>query len=149
MCCAVLASNFIKSNTPPWMFFRFFKLYKWNQIAQNIFFTENWVVLGKKIVKGLQMLISKSGKYIFLRMKDIITEISHCNTFCDTPDVYLQTDRNSLKSSLFLREIQTIILRILNIKNKKFSGYYFILTGTYKEIFESILVYLSILPFNL
>ena len=25
-----------KSNTPPWMFFTFFKLYKWYQIAQNI-----------------------------------------------------------------------------------------------------------------
>ena len=26
----------LKSNTPPWMFFTFFKLYKWYQIAQNI-----------------------------------------------------------------------------------------------------------------
>ena len=25
-----------KSNTPPWVFFTFFKLYKWYQIAQNI-----------------------------------------------------------------------------------------------------------------
>ena len=29
-----LACNFIKINTPPWMFFAFFKLYKWYQIAQ-------------------------------------------------------------------------------------------------------------------
>ena len=28
--------NFTKSNTPPWMFFTFFKLYKWYQIAQRI-----------------------------------------------------------------------------------------------------------------
>ena len=28
--------NFIKSNTPPWVFFTFFKLSKWYQIAQNI-----------------------------------------------------------------------------------------------------------------
>ena len=28
--------NFTKSNTPPWVFFRFFKLYKWYQIAQSI-----------------------------------------------------------------------------------------------------------------
>ena len=41
--------NFTKSNTPPWVFFTFFKLYKWYQIAQNItyiwcdtkIFTEN------------------------------------------------------------------------------------------------------------
>ena len=27
---------FTKSNTPPWVFFTFFKVYKWYQIAQNI-----------------------------------------------------------------------------------------------------------------
>ena len=30
------ASNFTKINTPPWVFFTFFKLYKWYQIAQRI-----------------------------------------------------------------------------------------------------------------
>ena len=30
------ACNFAKRNTPPWMFFIFFKLYKWYQIAQRI-----------------------------------------------------------------------------------------------------------------
>ena len=28
--------NFTKSNIPPWVFFKFFKLYKWQQIAQNM-----------------------------------------------------------------------------------------------------------------
>ena len=28
--------NFTKINPPPWMFFTFFKLYRWYQIAQNI-----------------------------------------------------------------------------------------------------------------
>ena len=31
----VEACNFNKSNTPPWMFSRFFKFYKWYQIAQR------------------------------------------------------------------------------------------------------------------
>ena len=31
-----LACNFAKSNTSPWVFFTFFKLYNWYQIAQNI-----------------------------------------------------------------------------------------------------------------
>ena len=31
-----LACNFTKNNTPPWVFFIFFKLYKWHQIAQSI-----------------------------------------------------------------------------------------------------------------
>ena len=30
------ACNFTKSETPPWIFFTFLKLYKWNQIAQRI-----------------------------------------------------------------------------------------------------------------
>ena len=30
------SSNLTKSNTPPWCFSRFFKLYKWYQIAQRI-----------------------------------------------------------------------------------------------------------------
>ena len=30
------ACNFTKSNTPPWGFFTFFKLYKWYQIVQSI-----------------------------------------------------------------------------------------------------------------
>ena len=32
----LLACNFTKSSTPPWVFFTFFKLYKWYKIAQNI-----------------------------------------------------------------------------------------------------------------
>ena len=28
--------NFTKINTPPWVFFKFLKLHKWYQIAQNI-----------------------------------------------------------------------------------------------------------------
>ena len=37
------ACNLTKSNTPPWVFFTFFGLYKWYQIAQRITysFTEN------------------------------------------------------------------------------------------------------------
>ena len=30
------ACNFTRSNTPPWAFFVFSKLYKWYQLAQNI-----------------------------------------------------------------------------------------------------------------
>ena len=34
------ACNFTKINTPPWVFFLFFKLYKWHQIAQCTTFVE-------------------------------------------------------------------------------------------------------------
>ena len=33
----LVACNFAKSNTPPWVFFTFFKLYKMYQIPQNIY----------------------------------------------------------------------------------------------------------------
>ena len=31
-----VAGNFNKSNTPPWVFFMLFKLYKWCQVVQRI-----------------------------------------------------------------------------------------------------------------
>ena len=34
--CAILSCNFTKISTPPWVFFTFFKLCKWYQIAQRI-----------------------------------------------------------------------------------------------------------------
>ena len=36
--------NFTKISTPPWVFFTFFKLYKWYQIAQRNANTHNWWV---------------------------------------------------------------------------------------------------------
>ena len=35
----LLAWNFTRSHTPPWVFFPFFKLYKWYQILQNMTYT--------------------------------------------------------------------------------------------------------------
>ena len=35
-------SYFTKSNTRPWMFFTFFKLYKWYQIAQRMAILHKW-----------------------------------------------------------------------------------------------------------
>ena len=37
------ACNFTKAITPPWVFFMFFNLYKWYQIAQRItyFYTDD------------------------------------------------------------------------------------------------------------
>ena len=33
--------NFTKINTPPWVFFKFLKLYKWYQIAQRNTYVDN------------------------------------------------------------------------------------------------------------
>lgn len=39
-----LVSNFTKNNTPPWALFRYFKIYKWYEIAQSISNTIGWVL---------------------------------------------------------------------------------------------------------
>ena len=44
------ACDLTKSNTPPWVFFTFFKLYKWYQIAQRI--TMNFLENYKKQLKA-------------------------------------------------------------------------------------------------
>ena len=41
----VLACNFTKSSTPPWVFFVFFKLYKWYEIAQSVTFSHDMCVV--------------------------------------------------------------------------------------------------------
>ena len=38
-----------KCNTPPWVFFTFFKLYKWYQIAQRMTWTINSLDTGRKL----------------------------------------------------------------------------------------------------
>ena len=37
------ANGGVKSNTPPWVFFTFFKLYKWYQLAQHITIIFKWL----------------------------------------------------------------------------------------------------------
>ena len=37
---SALTCNFTKSNTPPWVFFTFFKLYRWYQIVQSVTFMQ-------------------------------------------------------------------------------------------------------------
>ena len=52
----VYVCNFIKGNIPPWLFFTFFKLYKWYQIAQNI------MIYGLTVALQRKCFILKSAK---------------------------------------------------------------------------------------
>ena len=54
-----LKVNFTKSNTPPWVFFTFFKLYNWCQIAQSISYSYSYVSNYIPSVKALQRHASK------------------------------------------------------------------------------------------
>ena len=60
-----IACNFTKINTPPWVFFTFFKLYKWYQIAQRTtYFKSCWYSLHKKFVQTNKKI--RSGNVISL-----------------------------------------------------------------------------------
>ena len=54
----LLACNFTKSNTPPWVFFTFFNLYKWYQIAQYITYK-----VFAKYLKGIIIGLPKVSQY--------------------------------------------------------------------------------------
>ena len=51
------ACNFTKSNTPSWVFFTFFKLYEWYQIAQS---TTYWKFSWEK-----ERLVQKNWNFLF------------------------------------------------------------------------------------
>ena len=53
--------NFTKSNTPPWMFFTFIKLYKWYHIAQRIIATYRLVDVATRKLFGLQFIDLSHG----------------------------------------------------------------------------------------
>ena len=69
----LLLVNFTKSNTPPWVFFTFLKLYKWYQIAQSVTY---YVMRSFKIslkrarktsfIKTKILLYNKVGNYLLL-----------------------------------------------------------------------------------
>ena len=67
-----LACNFTKINTPPWVFFTFFKLYKWYQIAQRTannvtVTTESYQELYKPFQTNVQLHYSlKTSKILVL-----------------------------------------------------------------------------------
>ena len=53
----VLLLVFTKSNTPPWVFFTFFKLYKWYQRGQRFTYS----IVEFKIMKLVEMVKFLSG----------------------------------------------------------------------------------------
>ena len=59
---AKLQAYFTKSNTPPWVFFTFLKLYKWYQIVQRI--TGRYEIPKKSKLKGPLYLIMQVNKQI-------------------------------------------------------------------------------------
>ena len=53
------ACNFTNSNTPPWVFFTFFKLYKWYQIAQRT----RIVLIGSRMLSWKRVRVLTKWKF--------------------------------------------------------------------------------------
>ena len=52
------ACNFTKNNTPLWVFFTFFKLYKWYQNAQSIAYVQiNLILISAALMLGFNLTI--------------------------------------------------------------------------------------------
>ena len=64
------AYNFTKINTPPWVFFRFFKLYKWYQIVQRTTYNElNYYCYLIIMSNNPRKLLEKLGTGVFSDLK--------------------------------------------------------------------------------
>ena len=57
------ACNFTKINTPPWVFFTFFELYKWYQIAQRT----TYITYCHKKEAALKHFTKLTGKIFFIK----------------------------------------------------------------------------------
>ena len=65
--CRLKACNYTKSNTPLWVFFTFFKLYKWYQIPQNI-----WQSL-----ELLNVFVTLLSQQFFWKSKTFFKKLEH------------------------------------------------------------------------
>ena len=75
----VKACNFTKCYTPPWVFFAFFKLYKWYQIVQSITFALRRLQTSYRVYSGR---INKPINFRFWR------------SYCDTGRIEIFTKSN-------------------------------------------------------
>ena len=78
---AGLACNFTKSNTPPWVFFACFKLYKWHQIVQRI--TNKVILLFMNLAKTIfQQQQSKRNIIHNLKNQTAICRLKNLTAIC-------------------------------------------------------------------
>ena len=83
MRCTLKACNFTKINTPPWVFFTFFKLYKWYQIVQRIRY--------KLVRPKIQEFILRFCRY----HKNVVDE-SKVNLLCDRINAFFFKFKNGV-----------------------------------------------------
>ena len=74
-----LACNFTKSNNPPWVFFWFFKLYKWYQIAQNITYCLH-TIIWKQVKKSSK--IGQEQKTLIFALVQIVSAVGDFPSVC-------------------------------------------------------------------
>ena len=70
--------NFDKSSTPPWVFFTFFKLYKWYQIAQRITIVMHYKSLSLNYKRKQSWVFSKEFFCNFTKQLFLRTSMKEC-----------------------------------------------------------------------
>ena len=106
-----------KINTPPWLFFTFFKLYKWHQIAQRITYTPLYPqpcyvnkifqqVFDKLIhVHGEVLKPLLSGRFLILHVRHLLWfSFYHCQMspfYIRCPSMILKLVQDFLKLACF------------------------------------------------
>ena len=88
----VKACNFTKIDTPPRVFFTFFKLYKWYQIAQRITYLK-WHVTSSSIINPSKLLQSLL-RVLFQVLINV--KVAGVNTV----DIYIRSGTNVIKPTL-------------------------------------------------
>ena len=117
--------NFTKSNIPPWVFFTFFKLYKWYQIAQSITYhpmimekwpqTSRWPQLSlKNTSKNIYSIFSKTNLYLHDRCSD--TNAYSCEYKMDSRTKRKTSNYKTQK--LPIDNVHTWLANILLTQNK-------------------------------
>ena len=99
------ACNFTKSNTRPWAFFRFFKLYRWYQIAQTIPNVSKFILM----------------KWAHLEF-DVVLDTWYLVRECSTTNHFLQTFKLTFPNFFYILHSQD--WAITSLKPLRFHSFF-------------------------
>ena len=103
--------NFTESNTPPWLFFTFFELHKWYQIAQHTKY-QHGLINGTSGSRGEAKILfweSKSSNGLILKA------LFHKRLFLEC--YFTENNNFSWKIKEKLRKVWSTVLKLLNFQS--------------------------------
>ena len=118
----------VRTNTPPWLFFTFFKLYKWYQIAQRVTYrqlglSEGYIIALWAVALCNNYHIMKHLSHFVIRVRALTSFYFNAKVWCAWPE---PTTFYNQKSHLLLVGSRTATT--YSLSNTKFSLNYFNMT---------------------